>query len=359
VQAGLDVSWRGDGPARPELGMRLVDDRAQGVAAAHRAFVGTLYANWRVSSDTEVGVGWSRWMDRRDGQRGDANSSFQLMARTRFDALPVPGEGHRAIVGRVMRNDAGDSAGGSASAAAVPAAGVDVVLDRGRRTRTDAAGRFSFDNPGPGAHRVEAVLPPQPGVYFTSPSMQTVQAGGDASFSLNYSGARLSGSVRNDAGQPIPGVTVRVEGPSTGTAITDSSGVYRLGSPPGNARIFVVAETLPPGYEVLNLPPRSRALTHSDPAVVNFVVRAMRSVEGVASCPAGAPARVSVAEVSRQAAPDEKGRFVLRRLPAGRLTLVVSCPGMEFEHGIEIAAEPGIVRGLRLSPPKGSGSPAG
>ena len=359
VQAGLDVSWRGDSAARPELGLRLIDDQAQGVVGTRRAFVGTLYANWRVTPDVEVGVGYSRWMNRRDGQVADANSSFQLMARTRFDSLSVPGEGNRAISGRVMRNDSVGADGGDASAGAAPAAGVDVVLDRGRRTRTDAGGRFTFENPGAGPHRVEAVLPPQPGVYFTSPSMQTVQPGGDARFSLNYAGARLSGSVRNDAGLPIPGVTVRIEGPTTGTAITDSSGVYRLGSPPGQARIFVVAETLPPGYEVLNLPPRGRALAHSDPAVVNFVVRALRSVEGAATCPGGAPARIAAVEVPRQAIPDEKGRFVLRRLPAGRLTLAVSCPGLEYQQDIDVPVEPGTLRGVRLSPPKDAGPAAG
>jgi hypothetical protein len=349
VQAGIDVSWRGDGASRPELGMRVIDDHAQGVAGARRAFVGSLYANWRLTPDTDIGVTYSRWAQRREGVAGDSNSSFQLLARTRFDALTMPGEGSRAIVGRVMRNDPAEAQAGAPGAVLLPAAGIDVVLDRSRRTRTDADGRFTFDNPGSGSHRIDAVLPPQPGVYFTSPSSITLQPGSEARFAINFSGARLSGIVRDDAGQPIPGVTVRVEGPTTATAITDSSGVYRLGSPEGEARIFVMAETLPPGYEVTNLPPRSRSLAHAAPAVVNFTVRAQRSVEGLVACRAGPPATVRALEVSREVLPDDSGRFVLRRLPAGTLTLVASCAEGELRKTIDVPVEPGVMRGTKLT----------
>jgi hypothetical protein len=343
VQAGIDVSWHGSGEARPELGLRVIDDRAQGVAGERRALVASLYANWRLTSDDDAGVSYSRWTYHQGSMQSGDNSSFQLMVRTRFGVLSVPGDGSRAITGRVMRNG-----GPEADAAAAPAAGIDVVLDRGRRTRTDAQGHFSFDKPGSGAHRVEAVLPPQPGVYFTSASMQTVQPGGDAIFTMNFSGARLSGTVRDDAGQPIGGVTVRVEGPAAATAITDSSGVYRLGLPAGEARIFVVTETLPPGYDVVYLPSRTRELALSAPAVVNFAVRAQRSVEGVAMCSKGPAPLVRVQEMGREAAPDEKGRFVLRRMPAGVHTLVATCPDGELNKSVNVPAEPGIVRGAKL-----------
>jgi hypothetical protein len=345
VQAGVDVSWRGQGEARPELGLRLIEDRAQGVTDGRRALVGSLYANWRLTQDVDVGVAYSRWSLRQGSFDADANSSFQFMLRTRFDALAVPGQGSRSITGVVMRN-----AGPDADAAAVPAPGIDVILDRGRRTRTDAEGRFSFDNPGSGSHRIDVALPPQPGVYFTSSSMQTVEPGGYANFSMNFSGARLSGTVRDDAGQPIGGVTVRVEGPSTATAITDSNGVYRLGSPPGEARIFVVAETLPPGYEVANIPPRARALALSEPVVVNFAIRAQRSIEGTAMCGNNTAPLVRVQEIAREAAPDDKGRFVLRRMPAGVHTLVATCPTGDIKASINVPAEPGIVRGAKLGP---------
>jgi hypothetical protein len=351
VQAGLDVSWRGEGEMRPELGFRVIDDRAQGVVGARRALVGSLFANWRLTPDIDVGVSYSRWTFRQGSIESDANSSFQLLARTRFDTLAVPGEGGRAIVGRVMRTDAPD-------AVPVPAAGIDLVLDRSRRTRTDPEGRFTFERPGSGAHRIDAVLPPQPGVYFTSPSTVTVQPGADANFTMNFSGARLSGTVRDDAGQPIAGVTVRIEGAVTATAITDSSGTYRLGSPPGEARIFVVAETLPPGYEVANLPPRARVLAHATPAVVNFAVRAQRSIEGVAMCSSGPPPVVQVQEISREAAPDAAGRFVLRRLPAGVLTLAAHCPDGPIGKTIDVPADPGILRGQKLGTLVAASNPA-
>jgi hypothetical protein len=83
--------------------------------------------------------------------------------------------------------------------------------------------------------------------------------------------------------------------------------------------------------------------------VVNFVVRAQRSVEGSATCKEGIPSRVKMPDLAREAAPDAAGRFVLRRVPAGRLTVAVTCPGLEFERTIDVPAEPGTLRGVRLS----------
>ena len=244
VQSGLDVSWRGSGARSTEFGLRLIADKAQGVASERRAFVGTLYANWHVTGATDLSVSYSRWSVRRDGFANDDRGSFQLSLRTSFSTFGMPGEGSRPITGQVVRDD---EATGEAQPGRPPLAGVEVVLDRSRRTRTDSDGQFAFERPGAGGHRVETVLPPQPGAYFTEPSVQTLHPGGEGHFAVAFSGARLSGTVRSDAGLPLAGVTVRLEGTAQASATTDSSGAYRFAGPAGEARVLLAVDSLPPG----------------------------------------------------------------------------------------------------------------
>jgi hypothetical protein len=139
-----------------------------------------------------------------------------------------------------------------------------------------------------------------------------------------------------------------MEGTSTSTAITDSGGGYQLGVPPGTVKVFVVAETLPAGYDIANLPPRSRRLVREEAAVVNFTVRAQRSIDGIVSCGNGQAVPVSAEGFSRRAVTDPHGHFVLRGLPAGQLTLTAECPSGAVRKSVDIPAEPGVVRGIRM-----------
>jgi hypothetical protein len=273
VQSGLDVSWRGSGARSTEFGLRLIADEAQGVASGRRAFVGTLYANWHVTGATDLSVSYSRWSVRRDGFANDDRGSVQLALRTSFSTFGMPGEGSRPITGQVVRDD---EATGEAQPGRPPLAGVEMVLDRSRRTRTDSDGRFTFEAAGAGAHRVETVLPPQPGAYFTEPSVQTLHPGDEGHFAVAFSGARLTGTVRSDAGLPLPGVTVRLEGTAQASATTDSSGAYRFAGPAGEARVLIAVDSLPPGYELGEVQSQSRHLEPRAPAVADFTVRAQR-----------------------------------------------------------------------------------
>ena len=348
VQSGLDVSWRGSGARSPEFGLRLIADEAQGVASERRAFVGTLYASWHVTSATDLSVSYSRWSVRRDGFANDDRGSFQLSLRTSFGALGMPGEGSRAITGQVVRDD---EATGEAQAARPPLPGIEVMLDRSRRARTDSDGRFTFERPGAGAHRVEAVLPPQPGAYFTEPSVQTLPPGADGHFAVTFSGARLTGTVRSDAGLPLAGVTVRLEGTAQASATTDSSGAYRFAGPAGEARVLLAVDSLPAGYELGEVQSQSRHLEPRAPAVADFTVRAQRGLEGVVNGPGAQGISILALEAGRTVHPDESGRFILRGLPAGAQTLVVSSPRGETRKVVDVPAEPGVMKGIRLEAP--------
>lgn len=61
--------------------------------------------------------------------------------------------------------------------------------------------------------------------------------------------ANVTGTVKDSKGQPLPGVSVRVKGASTGTS-TDANGVFRLNLPTGN-EILVISMV---GYKTQEMP---------------------------------------------------------------------------------------------------------
>ena len=345
LQGGLDASWRPPGASRTELGLRLVVDDAQGVVGDRRAYLATLSASRRIFGDTDLLVAYTHWSTERDGLAADDRGSLEVAVRTGLSGLGLPGGGRRAISGRVLRDD---RATGELAADLPGLAGVEVVLDGLRRTRTGDDGRFSFAAPGGGEHRVEVVLPAEPGAYFTVPAAATLRAGGEARFAITFSSARLAGTVRSDAGLPLAGVTVRLDGATQATATTDSTGAYRFAAAPGEARVWVVADSVPAGYELDDLRPQARSLDRGAPAFADFTVRAQRVLMGVVAGADGGSVSVTALEADRTVTSDEAGRFILRGLPAGPVTLVVRGRRGETRQVVEVPAEPSTVAGVEL-----------
>ncbi len=340
VQAGLDLSWRA-AAGKPEFGVRVVGDRAEAVASGRTSFVASAFAKWQIGRDTEMSVTYSRWNARLPVTGSESRGSVLFTLRTTFGAPSWPGSGSRPISGVVMRD--GD-------AADAPLQGVDVVLDRGRRTQTDAQGRFVFESPGPGAHRVEAQLPQGRPAYFTSPSVVTLTPGSDARFSMSFAASRLSGVVQNDAGSPLAGVTVRAEGAMDTSTVTDSSGAYRFSTPAGVVRISLVPESLPAGHDLSQLTTQERSVTQDSPATADFSVRAQRAIQGTVSGAAARPVTITIPEIQRSAQVDATGQFTLRSLPAGALTLILRSDQRESRNVITLAPEPGVTR-VQLAAP--------
>jgi outer membrane protein OmpA-like peptidoglycan-associated protein len=139
---------------------------------------------------------------------------------------------------------------------------------------TDASGRFRSYDVAPGEYTFSISHPE----YRSGTCSATIpEAGGEASVSCELEALPRMGNVRghvgNDSGGSVSGATVSVTGPTTFSAVTDSSGTFsREGLPPGSyeARIeadgyllstgrFTVAarETAAPDFSVIARPARS------------------------------------------------------------------------------------------------------
>lgn len=342
LQGGLDIMHASQGTRPVELGLRVTADRLEGQGDVRDALLATLYSRWHPTPGLEVDASGSCWRDDDLFTTRAYRTSWQVTLRHRLASAAFPGSGRRALRGKVWRDDSGSWTPGHE---AVPLADVEVVLDGVRRARSDVNGEFVFDAPGPGEHRVEALLPPQPGAYFTRPSAVTTTAGDKIEFALTVAAARLDGTLRNDAGLPLPGVTLRLRGVRDATTVTDGSGRYRFAGPEGMAQVEVMAESLPPGYDLTALKPQSLLLARHAPAHADFRARALRSLAGTVKGLRGIGV-VEVAGSGQQVRPDAAGHFLLRHLPAGRLTLVVRHGGGEIRQDVEVPAEPGIVSGV-------------
>ena len=341
VQGGFDVAFQGGGPRAVRYGARFMADDMRGVDDRRRSLSATLSAGWRLFGSTEVELGYTRWMTRRTGGPGQQDGAFQVLLRTRLSGMQLPGWG-RAISGRIVDDT-------RAGEAPLPLANVDVLLDG--RVRTDGEGRYAFRSPGGGTHEVSAQLPARPGAYFTSQSTTAAQAGAKVNFSVSFAGARLAGTVRNDAGEPIAGVTVRLEGPTEATATTDSSGHYIFRSAAGHSIVSIVADSLPAGHDLSGLKREQRDLAPDAPTTADFVVRAQRSLRGEIVGHRGSPLTLIVEETGQSVPIDVSGRFALRSLPPGQVTLVVRGVRGETRRTIEVPAQAGAMPDVTLTSP--------
>jgi hypothetical protein len=353
LQGGLDLVWRSGGPARAEIGARWTIDDVREMGGGRRARTAMLHASRRLFRNTELKFSVTHASLRRAGGTVDSLVSFQLALNMRFSTLELPGHGRRPITGQVLRGDVlvGDDGSGGV-AVATPLADVDVVLDGHHRTRSDSEGRFTFEAPGSGLHRVQVVLPSTPGAYFASPSVLTLGAGATVRFAISFAAARLAGRVLSDAQLPLAGVTVRLETAARGTltATTDSSGSFE--APVGDARLVLAADSVPPGHDLAGLAEIPVQLAAGKPVTADVVVRAQRSIEGQVAGLSAAPATVVVQETGRRVTADARtGRFVLRGLPAGRLTLVAEREGRRTEAVVEVPQAAGKVTGVVLRAP--------
>jgi hypothetical protein len=340
LQLGADVAWLPQDEARQQLRFHVLVDRTRGVARLQQIASATVSYSRRIAGPVDGIASYTFWMLDVAQTHASRGWAFGLGFRTRFDAVPHVGSIFRSnsVRGLVYRDD--DSGGTPAEGFS----GVRVRLDGGRETVTDATGHFQFEAAGEGPHRVDVIAPADS--YFTTRSSALVDGGGEVSFAIARSPARLAGYVRGDTGAPIGGVIVRLtrEGRDL-NAITDSTGRYAFAVAPGEYALAVENGSVPPGYDVADLLPRRILLSAAEPSSSDYVVSANRSISGRIKVPT--QQRVAVWIVGFHEARvmvDREGRYVFRNLKPGNYTIAADLDGHEVHREVHVRDGPTLLR---------------
>jgi len=292
TQAGLELSWVG---ARAQLRARILANRYESVSRRSDTIIATLTATRRITDSTDLFASYTFWQTNHV-----RHPQAELGFRQRFDELPSFSRG--SISGKVTPS----------------IAPVEVELDGVARIRAANDGTFSFPHVKSGAHRVVARLIKTSDVYFTTPSKVEANAGDVITFGLAASPAHLFGRITSDAGDGLAGVGVALTRGETRLETTSASdGSFALNAAPGEWALALDAMTLPAGFAFSDAS-RNVMLETAQPSNVAFKVRANRSISGRA--PAGVKT-VFVDSLGLSVPVAKDGRFTIRSLPAGAITL--------------------------------------
>ena len=337
TQAALELSYLGTSAARNQLRLRVLRNRVESVARAVDTTIATLSYSRRLSGATDVFASYTYWRTQTSNADAYVQPFIELGVRHRFDDVPSFGSGG-TIAGVVFLDEDLD---GTSDGRGIAEA--EIELDGARNVKTDAEGAFTFKGVRGGAHQVVARIPNAPAAYFTTPSRVETSPGEAVGFGVAWTPARLQGRVTSDAGDGIAGVRVVV---SRGTkqygAVTGSDGGYILVAPPGVWTMDIVPDTVPAGYS-LSVASRDVTLVRDEPQQADLSLRANRSISGHAL----ANADIVISPLGKTVRADAEGRFTVRSLGPGEVTLttrnatrVVSVPHGPAALTVDFASPP-------------------
>ncbi|MFE6968082.1 carboxypeptidase regulatory-like domain-containing protein [Isoptericola sp. NPDC057653] len=254
---------------------------------------------------------------------------------------------------------------GTVTAGGEPVAGVVVTIDGPDgpvRTTTAADGTYAFAGVTAGARTVSVEAPD--GYAPDGPDERAVTVGTDDVAGVDFALARpgaVGGTVTDDAGDPVAGATVTVEGPDGPvTLTTDGAGDYFLDDlPPGDHTITL---TVPDGYTA-DVTERRVTVTAAGESflaedfglVAEPVEPTVHPVSGAVSDSDGEPvagAEVVVTDADGQeaasATTDDEGSWSAE-LPAGEYTATVTPPEgyvVDGDAAVEFTVDDAGVTGL-------------
>lgn len=170
----------------------------------------------------------------------------------------------------------------------------------------------------------------------------------DAAVGTRVVTGRLIGIVRDDSGAPIAGVSFRLTGRGTRELITtDTSGRFRVDAAAGDYELTALADSVPVGYDPTELTAPSIHLEPDAPVTTEIVIRAERSITGTVHSRFGVTS-IRIVELDRAGTVDAEGRYVFRRMPAGRYTIEAVIDGDEQRRVVDVPATPTALRGIDL-----------
>jgi hypothetical protein len=376
LSAGTRLHWQ---HARGQLnGEVRYMEQAYNADARARSLLSTMDASARLNGATSAGIKITRVLS------GSSDYTQVTFSLTRFfnaessdlsRLAGLAGITRSRIAGRVFYDGNGNGADDQGERGFV---GVVVTLaETGQRAVTDAQGRYSFSVRGAGSYTVSL----EPRIFFgglvratTTNSVSLVIASRDkatASFGLTDE-TSLSGRVVNDANDSgIAGVLLRLRRAEhrdvvVAEATTDGGGGYYFAHlAPGSYMIEVDAATIPPEHTLARPGEIAVRLAPLRPAQLDLPISAERAITGVvyfdrdgdarysdAVDAAATGARVVASCAGREfaAESDARGRYMLRGLPAGVVTLsAVLLDGRKTRTlFVSLDAVPSLLRGVNM-----------
>jgi cell division septation protein DedD len=307
TQAGFEAAWLGTGASRQQLRLRLLHNVMESVSSRRTTTIGTLSYSRRFAGATDVFASLSYW--RTDSE---ARPFVEVGISRRLDSIPSVFGGTGSITGIVFLDEDLDGVTDGRGVVA------EVELDGSRKQRTDASGTFSFKGVPNGSHRVIVRVPDNPEAYFTTPSVTEASTGERIGFGVAMTPARLIGMVKNDAGNGVGGVRlVLARGSQQLVATSASNGEFTFAAAPGEWQLSVLSDSVPAGYSLTGIETRTAVLDRATPLHVEHRLVALRSISGTAT----PHASILVEPSGKRVAADEQGRFLIRSLPSGPVTL--------------------------------------
>ncbi len=357
TRLGASGGWSGSGPRRPQFFASTLVNRDSLVDRTSIGPVHSISYSQRIDQATEIFFSWSTLChDRLFSPSSCRPVTFASLRRSLSGGpgLLVPRRGH--IEGVVFQDDQGR---GIYTPGLPLLAGVEVILDTERYTRTDNAGHFRFDDVADGRHRVEARYASARPTYFTTPSPTDVEAGEFVSFGIAWSRSSLRGVVRNDAGLGLPGVVVRVASAERRTTVrtADDGTFVAEGLSAGIYDVSIETGSVPAGYPVDTLAAQRVRVEETVPGRAMFVLQPYRSVSGRARLfnresgqyVALRGATVELQPLRRQAVTDANGQYAFRNVPAGEYTIVAKYNGRDQTIAVSVPEGPAIVKDVDVA----------
>jgi cell division septation protein DedD len=353
---GATVAWSGTTAQRPQFSLSTLFNRDAAVDRTSSGAVHSMSYSQRLDDATEMFFTWSTLC--HDHFISSACRPMMLAslrrALNRGPGFLAPRGGR--IDGVVFKDD---KALGVYTSDLPPLAEVDVILDNQQYTRTDALGRFRFDNVPYGRHRVEARYSSRQPTFFTTPSPADVETGSSVHFGVAPSRSSLRGVVLADGGSGINGVLVQVvSGEHRTTARTADDGSFVMeGLAPGDYDVSIDAASVPAGYPLDRVAEQRVRVEETEPGRARFVLRPYRSVAGRARVfdwtrgqyVALAGATVELLPVGQTSVTDSQGRYAFRNLPAGHYTIATKEDGREDSAAVTLPEGPAIVKDVELT----------
>jgi cell division septation protein DedD len=356
TRLGASANWTGSGMLRPQLRTSTLFSRDALVSGTSLSALHSVSYSQRIGAATEVFVTWSALC--QDGGLAPGRCRPVMLVSLRRTLRAAPGLLARRgdIEGTVFQDDQGRGA----YAPGMPVlAGVEVVLDGVRHTRTDRSGRFRFDGIPYGRHRVEARHRSNQPMFFTTPSPADVDTGSVVNFGIGRARSSLRGIIRTDAGSGVSRVLLHVAGGdrNSSTYSADDGTFIVEGLPAGDYEVSVDASTVPAGYAVDALAPQRVRVEETTVGRAAFVLRPYRTVSGRARLfnrqtgryEALAGTSVELRPLKRRAVSDANGVYTFRDLPPGAYTIVAVHHGREYVASVNVPNGPAIVKDMDVA----------